>query len=331
VVLVRGFAFDLRHHSTRSTGVRVLALNAVAPHESLRPCPMRILTDTLFHRGATKVAIVDTIADTPETWQQPQSFEEHHPRAASVAKIGLVGSLPVPAALSPMERWCVDNIEGWYEQALAWKCPFLRRRASDLLDAADMLMRFLVIRNTNLLGPPPSLRGVQGAMQREKTKYLTREELLETIRSDWRSDNNKGYYITGRLSTNIYRDDCVFDGPDPDMPVKGLRKYLNAASQLFDQRTSRAELLGLQIDGDVIRAKWRFNGSLRLPWKPIMPEVTGTTIYHMDEDGLIYSHEETWDMSAYQAFFWTMMPQRFASPNARKAVKKHLQEALLFV
>ena len=100
---------------------------------------------------------------------------------------------------------------------------------------------------------------------------------------------------------------------DPDMPVRGLRKFLNAASQLFDQQLSTCELLSLNIqeqghgadDDDVIVARWRMNGVLRLPWKPKMPEVVGTTIYRLDENHLIRLHEETWDISAVEAFFRT--------------------------
>lgn len=204
-----------------------------------------------------------------------------------------------------------------------------------MLDGADMLMRSFVIQNQNteLLGPPPSLRGVESEHE-EKLLHLSKEELMEVIRQDWRQDTGKGYYVTGRLCTQVYRNDCVFDGPDPDMPVKGLRKYLNAASQLFEQRISRAELESLdwRQDDNVLVAKWRFNGRLRLPWKPRMPEVAGTTYYFTDAaTGLIQRHEETWDnMSALRAFFWTMMPERF-SPRFGLAVKRHLQEAFLIM
>jgi len=334
--MVVGFSFASHRHR-QGIASTVLSATTATPQESVRRCPLRIVSEALLQRKGSTAVLPITAASNPITDDNTEHRHQNR-KAASIAKIGLVSALassPKVAVLSPMERWCVDNIEEWYEQALAWKCPFLRRRASDLLDAADMLMRFLIVRNkASLLGPPPSLRGVKGSMQREKTLHLTREELMEVIRKDWRSDNNKGYYITGKLSTNIYTDDCLFDGPDPDMPVKGLRKYLNAASQLFEQRRSRAELLTLQIEGDVIIAKWRFNGRLRLPWKPRMPEVTGTTIYNMNEDGLICRHEETWDISAYQAFFWTMMPERFStntSATASRTVKKHLREALLLV
>lgn len=239
-------------------------------------------------------------------------------RAASFAKIAIAATLP-NNVLSPFESWCVANVEGMYDEALALKCPFFRRRASDLLDATDTLMRLFVIRNTSLLGPPPSLRGIGGSST-EKSLRLSKEEVMEVIRKDWREDSHKGYYVTGKLSANIYRDDCLFDGPDPDMPVRGLRKYLNAAAHLFDKRTTEAELLSLQIKGDVIEATWRFSGTLRLPWKPTMPEVTGSTIYHFDADGLIYEHVETWDISANQAFFRTFLPKLSQSvwPAARK-------------
>ena len=221
-------------------------------------------------------------------------------------------------------------------KATAVKCPFFKRRFVDALDAVDTVLRFLVIRHKSLpiFGPPPGHRSklLQGCD--DKSKHLSLTEMEDAIRHDWRVASGKGYYITGQLNTTIVRDDCLFDGPDPDMPVRGLRKYLNAASQLFDRSKSRAELLSLEtrrsvhqdVDGStaqaqqqlhpddndvshhVIVARWRMQGVLRLPWKPTLPEWTGTTTYHLDEDGLIYWHEEEWDMSVGQAFLKTFAP-----------------------
>ena len=335
-IVVGSFAMGhCNHHSKVTTTALPVAS---IPRQPGRTCPFRVISQAFQQREhpsdltvSNAIIPVDGI-DAKE--QSPTSYAE----MASIGKIGLVASLgsfaQSPPLLSPWEVWCVDYIEASYEKALTWKCPFLRRRASDILDTADMLVRLLLIRDrTHLLGLPPSLRGCsQGPLRREKTLHLTREELVDVIRKDWRQHNNKGYYVTGRLSTNVYRDNCLFDGPDPDMPVKGLRKYLNAASQLFDQRLSHAELLDLRIEEDVIVAKWRFKGTLHLPWKPRMPEVIGSTTYYMDEDSLIYKHVESWDISAYQAFFWTLMPEQLApSPLKTKAVKRHLREAFLFV
>lgn len=219
------------------------------------------------------------------------------------------GGATTAAVLNPWESWCVIHMEKWYRTSLAIKCPFFRRRAADALDALDMIMRFLVIRHKSLelLGPPPAWR-CQG-MACEKRIGLSVQETADVIREDWREETNKSYYITGKLTTAIYRDDCFFDGPDPDMPVKGLRKYLNAASQLFDQRQSFTELLSLDVEGDTIVAKWKMQGILMLPWRPVLPEWTGTTTYYRDEVGLIYKHSETWDLSVAQAFIRTFLPQ----------------------
>jgi len=237
-----------------------------------------------------------------------------------------------PQQLSPLEDWCAQTVEEWYQKAMLVKCPFFKRRFVDALDGVDMILRFLVIRHKSLdiFGPPPGHRS-KLLTKDGKLKYLSVSELREAIRRDWVPETGMGYYITGNLNTTLFRDDCVFDGPDPDMPVRGLRKYVNAASQLFDRSKSRAELMSLEIvtvavpsshDNDnnnhnnhapvveeqVVVAKWRMNGVLRLPWKPNLPEWTGSTTYHFDDDGLIYRHEETWDMSVWQAFLETFAP-----------------------
>ena len=224
-----------------------------------------------------------------------------------------------------------------YSKSLSIKCPFFRRRTADFLDGMDMVMRFLIIRHKSLplIGPPPGCRSL--LLSSSNTQFVTKstnlrfEDILEIIRHDWKPHNSKGYYITGRLNTTIYRDDCFFDGPDPDMPVKGLRKYLNAASQLFDTATSTAELLSLDIldqptkndetedDEDnhssststttMIVANWKLQGVLHLPWHPTLPVWTGRTVYHFDDEHLIYKHEEFWDISVFEAFTQTLFPQ----------------------
>jgi len=221
-------------------------------------------------------------------------------------------------------------VEAWYLKATSVKCPFFKRRFVDVLDAVDLVLSFVVVRHKSLpiFGPPPGHRSkLQGRGASTKAQYLSLQELEDAIRRDWKPATFKGYYITGQLNQTIFRDDCLFDGPDPDMPVRGLRKYVNAASQLFDRATSQAELLSLEtrpLDPDTIRkspevltltqehvivARWKMQGVLRLPWKPTLPEWTGTTTYHLDDCGLVYWHEEEWDMSVAQAFLKTFVPK----------------------
>jgi hypothetical protein len=318
---------------------------------------MRILTlivslvslfNTFLHRLELRSA--DAFTRNVNSYQRPHqgSFVSPSKRRdisllqASDGQVSGATASPSSLTLNPIETWCISHMDVMYSNSLSIKCPFLRRRMADFLDGLDMVMRFLIIRHKSLplIGPPPGCRSLQEHPGRSKIRHLALPDLMETIRHDWKTHNHKGYYITGRLNTTIYRDDCFFDGPDPDMPVKGLRKYLNAASQLFDTATSTAELISLQVGqvrNDIhesnailpllllpllppprpkkektyatIVARWRLQGVLHLPWHPSLPTWTGTTIYHLDKDHLIYRHEEFWDISVLQAFLQTLWPQ----------------------
>jgi Uncharacterized conserved protein (DUF2358) len=241
---------------------------------------------------------------------QRHTHDNNNPASSTLQASSTSSSSSSLLLLSPFEDWVAHEVEAWYQRAVLVKCPFFKRRFVDLLDGVDMILRFLVIRHKSLIvfGPPPGHRSKFAT--EDKASHLTLTERHQAISNDWKLETNKGYYITGQLNTTLFRDDCWFEGPDPDMPVRGLRKYVNAASQLFDRKKSQAVLLSLDIVNDqTIVAQWRMNGVLRLPWKPNLPEWTGTTTYHLDEQGLIYRHEEDWDMSVWQAFMRTFAPE----------------------
>lgn len=283
-----------------------MALGFVSPLSPHNERFQRIKT-TLLNRFSAHAAKSDG-NDNIEMQQKRNSHIDHDHRTA-MRSLEIRSASSGSLALSPLESWCVEHLQEKYNQALSIKCPFFRRRAADLLDSFDMIIRFLIIRHKSLPLQPPGWR-CEGDID-PKRMSLSSQELMEVIRQDWRPDNQKGYYITGKLTKSVYRNDCLFDGPDPDMPVRGLRKYLNAASQLFDHRKSRSELLSLRMSEKkgVIVAHWRMKGVLRLPWRPSVPSWTGTTRYYTDEDGLIYMHEETWDKSVLQAFLQTLWPE----------------------
>lgn len=213
------------------------------------------------------------------------------------------------------------------------RCPFFRRRFSDMIDALAMIGRFLIIRHKSLIDPssldlsllpqvpgclPPTVqvdetctgRGRQN-QESSKLMYLTVEQVAALVGIDWEGKRKgKGYYITGKLNTFLYENDCLFDGPDPDMPVRGLRKYLAAASHLFDHNRSYADLIDLSYDVDqrTVTARWKLGGVLMLPWRPKVKDWTGSTTYHINEKGLIYLHKECWDISVAEAFVSTVFP-----------------------
>jgi hypothetical protein len=164
------------------------------------------------------------------------------------------------------------------------------------------------------------IQGKGGTTASVKRRGLPMEDIRKFIEADWNGrSNGKGYYITGKLSKEIYRDDCYFDGPDPDMPVRGLRKYVSSTSQLFDKKKSRADVISIQTDESLrmIRVCWRLEGILNLPWHPTMKPWTGSTTYHIDDDGLVDKHVESWDISVLDAFISTLFPSlNYGAPPA---------------
>jgi hypothetical protein len=193
-------------------------------------------------------------------------------------------------------------------------------------------------------------RGADGAGRpsyNTKSTNLPLPALMDILRRDWQGSSSstllaaphqqhyaddhpnthdaprtRGYYVTGRLSTSIYRDDCIFESPDPDLPIRGLRKYVGVASQLFDSRDSFSQLVSLeQVNGSwndrtrwnesyghslMIRATWKMDLTIKLPWRPRLPTFSGTTTYYLDPDHLIYRHEETWDDISVPTAFLSM-------------------------
>jgi hypothetical protein len=211
----------------------------------------------------------------------------------------------VSSPISPLEVWCLDKLEMLYCRALSLKCPFIRRRATDFMDAIDTASRFLVVQHMSMDLP----LDMRAGKRFKKHRNLDVKVIFNSILRDWRLDTDKGYYVTGRLNTTIYHDQCIFEGPDPDMPVLGLQKYLNAASQLFDYASSRAELVSLRIENSkLLVAEWTMEAVLRVPWHPVLREWRGLTYYHLDENNLIYKHEEKWDMSVVEAFMMMIAP-----------------------
>ena len=202
------------------------------------------------------------------------------------------------------------------------RCPFFRRRASDLLEAAVLVGRWLASRHKSLdlsLGLLP-LSTVAGQPSRAHGKALgaSHDELLAALFRDFHDSQCQ---VTGRISRRHFSETCVFDGPDPDMPVKGLDKYLSAAATLFNHRQSRCEILGLASSpGDQGRLEpivfWRIEGVVNLPWHPRIKPYVGATHFRTDADGLIVAAQEFWTITAFDAFVSTVVSDFGAPPAA---------------
>ena len=105
----------------------------------------------------------------------------------------------------------------------------------------------------------------------DKVTGLSLNEIASRLSHDLVDGANGrgGYFISGDISTQIFRDDCTFI--DPTNSVSSLSRYQNALKILFDPEQSYVQLVEpLKTDESrrEISARIRSGGVLQLPWRP---------------------------------------------------------------
>jgi hypothetical protein len=134
------------------------------------------------------------------------------------------------------------------------------------------------------------------------------------------------------------------DRTDPDLPVAGVGKYLAASAQLFAHADSTCDLLAVAtIDavppsvaaagrggaaalrgGGGVLVLWRIEGTVNLPWHPIIKPYYGATLYELQpraseaaegaattvaaSGGLVARATEWWSVHAADAFLAAVAP-----------------------
>lgn len=145
----------------------------------------------------------------------------------------------------------------------------------------------------------------------EKLTGLSLSELASRLSHDLveGSTGQGGYFISGDIPTQIFRDDCKFI--DPTNSVSSLSRYQKALTILFDPDQSYVNLLKpLEIDESKkeITARIRSGGILLLPWSPKISSYESTIKYTIDENGLIESQIQEWSVSPFQALKESFTP-----------------------
>ena len=154
-----------------------------------------------------------------------------------------------------------------------------------------------------------------GQEKRRLGSALSRDEFVATLTEDVR---DRQYFVTGRLTEEIFADDCRF--VDPTTDVVGLSRYLTALAFLFDPARSSVQLLGelssseLPSGGLEIVGRYRAQGYLRLPWNPKVAPYEGRIVWTVQGDdgspnaGLIVKQTQTWSVSGLEALRETFTP-----------------------
>eukprot|EP00963_Diacronema_lutheri_P006173 scaffold524_cov357-Pavlova_lutheri.AAC.14 len=138
----------------------------------------------------------------------------------------------------------------------------------------------------------------------DKRRGISPKEVRDTLEKDIAT---RQYFVTGKLTKEIFEDDCRF--VDPTNDVVGLNRYLSALEILFDPANSSVRLLDIQlVDQNTIEADYEARGVLQLPWRPVVRPYRGHIVYKLNGDGLVQKQEQTWDISAFEALLETFTP-----------------------
>mmetsp|Transcript_22892 Transcript_22892/g.29742 ORF Transcript_22892/g.29742 Transcript_22892/m.29742 type:complete len:245 (-) Transcript_22892:127-861(-) len=159
--------------------------------------------------------------------------------------------------------------------------------------------------NSLVKNPEELLVSKESSVAKQRNKIST-TSLLKGLRKDYKNN----YFLTGDISVELYDDDCTF--VDPTIRFSGLSTWKTNISnlKLFFINPS-IELLDIKLEKNIngIRAKWILNCGLALPWRPQIC-VGGSTLHSFDpaKGNRVYLHEETWDISAFEAVLQIFKP-----------------------
>ncbi len=142
----------------------------------------------------------------------------------------------------------------------------------------------LVTRQDEFSGPPKSL-----------------EETVQRIKLD----NDRSYFLSGDMDTEIYDPQCSFS--DPFVSFRGRQRFVENLQNLgsfitkYDAKVIKYSDIGggSSFESDAvptIETKIMVKLELNLPWKPVLAWPWGVT-YEIDrETFLVTKHEESWDI-----------------------------------
>ena len=148
---------------------------------------------------------------------------------------------------------------------------------------------------------------------------------ISTVADILRKDlgDNK-YILTGQLTPSIFSDDCSFT--DPNNSVRGLSKYQQALSLLFDPSESSLELKDLRVADGHIEADYTASGTLKLPWRPKISGWAGHVVYSLNADGLIASQVDVWNITRVDAIRQTFTPPPASAAECDDACQARIAE-----
>jgi len=139
---------------------------------------------------------------------------------------------------------------------------------------------------------------------------LSRKFDLETLAQvlDYELYNSE-WFVTGKVNPIYFSDKFKFE--DPDVKLEGIENYARGVRTIFDQETSRAEIISTEVSTSVantITVTWRLSGKANIgPGLTLKPYIVYTD-FTIDEDGLIVFQRDRFDLPQWDILLSSLFP-----------------------
>ena len=120
----------------------------------------------------------------------------------------------------------------------------------------------------------------------------------------------KEWFVTGKVNPIYFADSFRFQ--DPDVTLDGIEAYARGVNKLFDQATSRAEIISTVVNEfipDTITCTWRLSGKANIgPGLNIKPYIVCTDLTIDPETGLVVFQEDRFDLPQWDILLSSLFP-----------------------
>jgi len=131
---------------------------------------------------------------------------------------------------------------------------------------------------------------------------LARALDAELVESEW--------FVTGKVNPSYFDESFRFQ--DPDVKLDGIEAYARGVRTIFDQATSRAEILATVVNATVpntITCTWRLSGKANIgPGLTLKPYIVYTDFTVDPASGLIVFQEDRFDLPQWDILLSALFP-----------------------
>jgi hypothetical protein len=195
--------------------------------------------------------------------------------------------------------------------ALAFQSPLPHRQPTRLHDKASTVEEYRnagtnilsnFMNNDSAMSKADALASID--FDAPKLPKMTIEKLAAKLDQEL---YEKEWFVTGNVNPSYFSSDFEFQ--DPDVKVSGIEDYARGVYKIFNQETSRAEIISTEVvSPNTMTVTWRLSGKVNIgPGLNIKPYLVYTDLT-VDGNGLICFQEDRFDIPGWDILLSALFP-----------------------